>query len=58
MALGADGWKLLDGKDPETIKAATTAVTVEAGKALELPNDTFGPVATDALAAVDKALAE
>ena len=58
MALGDGGWKLLDGKDPETIKAAAKAVTVEAGKTLEIPTDGFGTVATEALKAIDQALAE
>jgi hypothetical protein len=33
-------------------------VTVEAGKNLEIPADGFGPVATEALKAIDQALAE
>ena len=57
LALGADGWKLLDGKDPETIKAAAKAVTVEAGKTLEVPTTGFKQVGTDALKAVEQALA-
>jgi Zn-dependent metalloprotease len=58
IALGEDGWKVLDGKDSETIKAGAKVVTVEAGKTLEISNDGFGPVATEALKAIDQALAD
>ena len=56
LALGEDGWKVLDGKDPETIKANSKAVTVEAGKTVEVPNDGFGPVANEQFDMIRKAL--
>ena len=58
IALGEDGWKILDGKDSETITAAAKVVTVEAGKTLEIPTDGFGAVAAEAFQAIDQMLAE
>ena len=60
MALGENGWTFIGDthKDPAAIKAAGKVVTVEAGKTLEIPNDTFGPVANEQLKVIEKALAE
>ena len=58
MAYGEDGWVLLDGKDPETIKAASKVMTVEEGKTLEIPTDGFKSVATEAFSTVEQMLQE
>ena len=58
MALGKDGWKLLDGKDPETIKAAAQPVTVEIGKTLEIDATGFKAAATEGFQAIDQILAQ
>ena len=60
MVLGESGWTYIgdDHKDVKAIKAASKPVTIEAGKTLEISNDGFGPVATEALKAIDQALAE
>ena len=49
---------LLDGKDPETIKAASKVMTVEEGKTLEIPTDGFKSVATEAFSTVEQMLQE
>ena len=58
LALGENGWKVLDGKDPEIIKANSKAVTVEAGKTVEVPNDGFGQVANEQFDLIEKTLTE
>lgn len=60
MALGESGWTFIgdNHKDVEAIKAAGKPVTVEAGKILEIPNDGFGPLATEQLKDIEMALAE
>ena len=60
MVLGKEGWTFIGDshKDPEAIKAAGRVVTVEAGKTLQIPNDSFGSVATEQLKEIEKVLAE
>ncbi|MDO4796789.1 MAG: M4 family metallopeptidase [Coriobacteriales bacterium] len=60
MVLSESGWTYIgeNPKDSKAIKAAGKTVTVEAGKSLEIPNDSFGPVATQQLKVIEKTLVE